>query len=311
MTAALIISTESSLTRDRFDPMEKMGNVSAIRRQILVFQQAGIERIVIVAGRHAREIEKHVARMGVVCLRNEKYESAQMLESVKIGLAYLMDKNFDALITPTNVPFFSAETVAQLSQTTASVAVPVCEGVFGHPLFLSGALFPFVLAYSGEGGLSAAVKASGERVAEVAVADEGVAFCAVGGDNAAQMAEKHSLNKLRVKAKLSLAYEQAFFGPGTMQLLTLLGETRSLRHACQQMGLSYSKGLHMLAVMEEELGYQVVQSRKGGRAGGESVITPAGLALMEKYAAFSQDCAEAIRGIFYRHFHEEDGGKQP
>jgi len=310
MTAALIISTESSLTRDRFDPMEKMGNISVIRRQILAFQQAGVERIVIVAGRHAREIEKHVARMGVVCLRNEAHESGQMLDSVKIGLSYLQNKNLHALITPANVPFFSAETVERLEQTAATVVIPVCEGKSGHPMLLSKELFPFVLAYTGEGGLFGAVKASGAQVAEVEVADEGVAFRAADGDRAVHMAASHSLNKLRVKAKLSLAYERVFFGPGTMQLLSLLDETRSLRQACQQMGLSYSKGLHMIAVMEQELGYEVVQSKKGGKTGGESTITVAGMILMQKYAAFSQDCAEAIRSLFHRHFYEEDGGKQ-
>ena len=311
MIGALIVSAESSLIRDRFDPMERMGSISAIQRQILVFQQAGIERIVIVAGRHAKEIEKHVARMGVVCLRNEAYEAGEMLDSVKIGLEYLQGKGFDALITPVNVPFFSAETVERLCKSEAEAGVPVCGGRSGHPILLTEKLFPAVLAYCGEGGLAAAVKASGVQVARVEVIDEGIAFRATDGEVPEQVAASHSLNKLRVKAKLSLAYERVFFGPGTMQLLTLVEETGSLRKACQQMALSYSKGLHMIAVTEQELGYSVVQSKKGGKAGGESVVTTEGLALMEQYAAFSQDCAEAIRKIFQQHFHKEGGERQP
>ena len=306
MIGALIISTESSLARDRFDPMEKMGNLSAIRRQILVFQQAGIERIVIVAGRHAKEIEKHVARMGVVCLRNEEHEVREMLDSVKIGLNYLQGKGFDALITPVSVPFFSTETVERLCRTESQVAVPVCGGKSGHPMLLAETLFPSVLSYNGGGGLAGAVRASGVEVVEVKVADEGVAFRIIDGGVPEEVAAGHSLKKLRVKAKLTLAHERAFFGPGTMQLLTLVEETRSLRQACQQMGLSYSKSLHMIAVMEEELGHPVVQSKKGGKSGGESAITPEGLALMERYGAFSQDCAAAIREIFRRHFCEEE-----
>ena len=310
MTAALIVSTQSSLLRNGFDPMEKIGRISAIRRQILVFQQAGIERIVIVADGQVREIEKHVARMGVVCLGNEDCTSGEMLDNVKVGLSYCLERELDALITPADVPFFSPETIAALLRRSAVAAVPVCEGRFGHPLLLAKELFPFVLAYSGTGGLSGAVRASGVEVAEIEVADSGVAFRATNGAAAAQMAAHHSLRNLRVKAKLSLACEQSFFGPGTMQLLTLVDEARSLRRACQQMGLSYSKGLHMVALMEQELGYQVVQSKKGGKTGGESLITPAGLALMQSYAAFSQECTTAIREIFQRHFFQESGGKQ-
>ena len=46
--------------------------------------------------------------------------------------------------------------------------------------------------------------------------------------------------------KLRLARERIFFGPGPAELLMQIRRTDSVRMACEQMGISYSKGWKMI-----------------------------------------------------------------
>ena len=68
--------------------------------------------------------------------------------------------------------------------------------------------------------------------------------------------------------KLRLARKRIFFGPGPAELLMQIKRTDSVRMACEQMGISYSKGWKMINTMEEELGYKVTKRQQGGRNGG-------------------------------------------
>lgn len=63
--------------------------------------------------------------------------------------------------------------------------------------------------------------------------------------------------------KLRLARERIFFGPGPAELLMQIKRTDSVRMACEQMGISYSKGWKMINTMEEELGYKVTKTPAG------------------------------------------------
>lgn len=56
-----------------------------------------------------------------------------MFESVKIGLSYLKDKCDAVLLTPVDIPLFTAQTVRDLMDSGAKPACPVCNGQIGHP----------------------------------------------------------------------------------------------------------------------------------------------------------------------------------
>ena len=47
MTAALIIAAGKAREQRQFDPGKKVGDTNAIKRCILTFQQAGVERVVV------------------------------------------------------------------------------------------------------------------------------------------------------------------------------------------------------------------------------------------------------------------------
>jgi len=74
--------------------------------------------------------------------------------------------------------------------------------------------------------------------------------------------------------------------------------TDSVRMACEQMGISYSKGWKMINTMEEELGYKVTKRQQGGRNGGSACLTPEGETLLAKYQELERRSREAVEHIF-------------
>lgn len=311
MIAALIIATGKTESSDTFQPLKKLGGITAIERQIHVFQMADVDRVVIVVGEDHLALERKIARMGAVCLFNENYKTAEMLDNVKLGLRYLTGKCRKVLITPADVPLFSADTVRQLMATGKKLAIPSHNHRGGHPLMLSAKFFPTVLGYQGEGGLSGAVKASGQEDIYLDVADEGVVTDVQRQQDHQHLLESHSLQALHPEFKLYLARERVFFGPGPYLLLSLIEETESLRLACQQMGISYSKGWNMVSNMEKQVGYSLVARQRGGKEKGRSDITPKGQELLRTYTAFQRDTKQQVQRLFEKHFGKQDIPSQP
>jgi molybdate transport system regulatory protein len=107
------------------------------------------------------------------------------------------------------------------------------------------------------------------------------------------------MDNIRPKVKVWLASgEQGFFGPGALKLLILTDKLQSLKAACAQMELSYSKGWKIISNLESELGYPVLNRQQGGRHGGGCNLTDQGKAVMEKYEAFSKRSKELIETAY-------------
>lgn len=304
MVGALIVAAGSTARGGGLEPMASTGVVTAVQRLILTFRQAGIDEIVVVAS-HEDEgnLEKNIARYGAVLLR-EGIQEAEMLDSVKAGLRYMKKHVGAALITPVDVPLFTVETVQLLLNADASVAAPQFNGKGGHPLYLDAQFFDTVLAYGGEDGLRGALYTLPIEKQQIPVSDEGVVLSIRQDVDIRPFVERHSLRKTRAEMRLQLAREQVFFGPGSSQLIRLIENTGSVRLASELMGISYSKAWKILALMEDELGYKVVERQQGGKNGGRAFVTEAGKALLEKYMAFVAESQEAINTIFKRYFDE-------
>jgi molybdate transport repressor ModE-like protein len=285
-------------------PLLQVGSITSVQRLVLVFQQAGVDRVVLVGGDGDDELERHVAHMGVVFLRVAG--GAEMLDGVKAGLTYLTGKCRRTLVTPVDVPLFSVETVKRLMGSRACVAVPSHGRRAGHPMLLSARLFAPVVGYGGADGLAGAIRASGQRVAYIEVSDEGVLWDVRIQRDYEHLLAAHSLRRLRGGVKVYLAREQTFFGPGPFLLLSLIEETESLRTACEQMGISYSKGWRMVENMETQMGEKLVERQRGGREKGRSDITPAGRLLLRRYQRFVRGCDEQARRLFEKIFGETE-----
>ena len=300
MTAALIIAAGRTPRAPRFEPERETGTIPAIQRIAMTFQQAGIRRIVVVCGDEGEKTQRLLPHMPLVFLHSPS--TAEMLESVKTGLRYLQNKCDAVLIAHTDVPLFSVETVRMLTASEGGVCVPTYQGHGGHPMALRAEYIPSILSYEGDNGLAGAVRALDVARLEIPVEDEGVvANLRQGGDHQ-HLVDSHDLATLRPAFRFQLMREQAFFGPGTYQLLRLTEETGSLLEACRHMGISYSKGRSVISRVEQQMGYPILERRRGGKSGGASVVTAEGLQLMERYQAFCREAEASLGALFQKYF---------
>ena len=301
MIAALIIAAGKRTHADSTGPGKTAGSIPAIKRIVMTFQRAGIERVVVVCDKDGDNAEKPAAYMNVVFLRPGNGRGA--LDYIKAGLAYLEEKCEAAIITHTDVPLFSAETVQTLIRTEGQIRIPLFHGETGRPILIETKLFPEILSYSGEGGLFGAVDAIGIKPRYVEVGDKGVLANVDDEEGYAHLLAEYGLPDIRPAIRIRLVRDKAFYGPGAHQLINLIDESGSLREACRQMGISYGKGRAIIFTMEQQLGYPVIETQQGGKAGGHSAITEKGRGLMRDYSAFYTDAKKCLLELFDKHFH--------
>lgn len=82
-------------------------------------------------------------------------------------------------------------------------------------------------------------------------------------------------------------------GPGKVRLLELIAETGSIAAAGREMNMSYRRAWMLVDNLAEVLGTPVVETRKGGRAGGGARLTDAGRGAIEQYRAMESKAARA------------------
>lgn len=307
-TGAVVVAAGMSSRMGEFKPMLSIGEISVAQRVVATLRQAGASRVVVVTGYNADELERHLARSGAVFLRNEAYRTTEMFDSALIGLKYMRDKCDRVLFTPVDVPLFTAATVRRLLDSGAELACPVCNGQRGHPILMSASVVQKLLSDSGEGGLKGALARCGVEEALVEVEDTGIFHDADTPEDFRQLLELHNSQLVRPVLQVSVARQLTFLDGRVAMLLRLIGETGSVREACQKMQMSYSSGWNAIRTLENELGFTVVSRTQGGARGGSSSLTAEGEELLSRYEGFRRElCAEADR-LFERHFAGMFGG---
>lgn len=301
-TAALIVAAGMSSRMGDFKPMLNIGSISVAQRVVATFQQAGIHRIVMVTGYNATMLERHLAGNGIIFLRNERYETTQMFDSVKIGLSYLEDKCDQVLFTPVDVPLFTSGTVRALLESQAPLACPVCQGQQGHPISIATTLIPGILADSGSQGLKGAIDRCPVPLQPVEVDDPGTLQDADTPEDFSALLRYHNSQLVRPVVTVSLNREMPFFDSKVAMLLSLVDETHSVRAAGQRMQLSYSSCWNTIRTLESQLNYPLLQRSQGGSGGSASVLTPEGRKLLERFLAYEQALKDQANALYSDYF---------
>lgn len=304
-TGAVILSSGARAGQQALEPMQVIGSISAAQRLIMTFHLAGIDSIaIIVAAEDEQKMLRYAGRNGVELLP-ERAPDADMFDNVKLGLWHLRERCDVILVTPVDIPLFSVKTVRKLLDCGAALAVPVCDDRTGHPLRISRAAYTAILAYEGGEGLRGAVKSSGIPRVQVAVADEGVHIHSNQFEECEKIVTTHNRDQWRPVTKVQIAKESSFLGPGSWQLLSFIETTGSVRLACEEMKISYSKAWKMLNNLEKQAGFHVIVRKHGGKNGGETYLTEEGRVLLEQFEAYEQECNQAVSKIFMKYFGQE------
>ena len=300
--AALIVAAGMSSRMGDFKPLLNIGSISIAQRVVATFQQAGVDKIVMITGYNATLLERHLSGNGVVFLRNEDYQTTQMFDSVCIGLRYLRDKCDRVLFTPVDIPLFTAATVRALLETDAPLACPAVDGETGHPTLIAASLIDRILSDPGDQGLRGALDRCGVELLLLPVEDRGVLHDADTPEDYKALLKYHNEQLVRPVLHVSLAREKVFFDSRTAMLLQLIDETQSVRSACQRMQMSYSSGWNVIRTLESQLRGTLIERSQGGAGGGKSSLTEEGKLLLARYEEYVDALREQAGALFDRYF---------
>jgi molybdate transport system regulatory protein len=107
---------------------------------------------------------------------------------------------------------------------------------------------------------------------------------------------------LKVACKIWLDNDGKAFGEGPYELLKGVEETNSLNQAAHRMGMSYSKAWKLIQLIEERLGFVLLEKKVGGPSGGGSQVTPRGKDLLQRYERFETGARKAMEKLYRKHF---------
>ena len=293
MTAAVIVAAGRTDGKEHFAPEKQVGAISAVERVALLLQEAGIRQIAVACGPDD-QVKKLVPSRNLVFLPVPP--GGEMLHAVQAGLRYWAGRADAVLVAQVDVPLFSTDTVRALLAAPGDIRVPAYQGRCGHPV---------VLAYQGPGGLKGALAASGLVRQVVEVDDPGIRSNIQKGGDYLSLLPGRDMQRLRLSFQLRLGKERIFYGPGIHQLLQLTEETGSLSGACAHMGMSYSKGRKIVAVMEQQLGAPVLETQQGGASGGFSRLTAPAREMVQRYEALCAEAEGTLAQLFQKHFPPE------
>lgn len=307
-TGAVVVAAGHKSSVSSFSPMLPIGDSTVIRRIIITLKRSGIDPVVVVTGKQGDEVEKHIAGLRVICLRNQNYGNTQMYNSICLGLNYIEDLCDRVFILPAKFPMFLPETIKRMMDMDAQVVCPVFEGRRGHPVLVSSDIIGKLLNYKGEKGLRGALRqVDVDRCAwEVEVEDQGIILAVEKDEDRAQSNLDNERLDIFPQIQLTLERDEGFFGPSVAQFLSLIDHTGSMQTACRQMHMSYTKGWKILKAAEKQLGYPLLITQSGGAEGGSSLLTPKAKDFLVRFLGMEKELREDAQKLYQKYFSMED-----
>lgn len=112
---------------------------------------------------------------------------------------------------------------------------------------------------------------------------------------------------LKYHIKIRVFHEEKNFGPGVADLMKYVKEKGSLTAACHEMHMAYSKAWKIIKKAESDLGFSLMEGKRGGDNGGATVLTEEGEEFLKSYLDFSAEMEAAAKELFRKHFPPEKG----
>jgi molybdenum cofactor cytidylyltransferase len=177
--AATILAAGCSSRMGTLKPMLKLGDQTILERAISVFQDFGIEDVIVVVGRRANEVISQVENCRARAITNEQFERG-MFSSVQAGVNALRPESEAFFVLPVDIPLVSTQTIRDLLEAyrggKSKIVVPAFRGRRGHPPLISASYRNEILSYSGGDGLRGFFRKHDRDLEQVEVADEMILF---------------------------------------------------------------------------------------------------------------------------------------
>jgi molybdenum cofactor cytidylyltransferase len=145
---------------------------------VQTLQEGGLERIVVVLGHQAEDIQRQIRIEAAQVVINPDYRSGQT-SSLQVGLRSLIADDLEAvLLCLVDHPAVAAETVRRIGATFrqcgAPVVIPTCQGRRGHPVLIGRQVFGELLGLACDAGADSVVRRYRPATQFVEVEDEGI-----------------------------------------------------------------------------------------------------------------------------------------
>jgi len=145
---------------------------------VQTLREGGLERIVVVLGHHAQEIQRQIKIEAAQVVINPDYRSGQT-SSLQVGLRSLVADDLEAvLLCLVDHPAVAAETVRRLvatfRQCGAPVVIPTYQGRRGHPVLIARQVFGELLGLTPDAGADSVVRKYRLATQYVEVEDEAI-----------------------------------------------------------------------------------------------------------------------------------------
>ncbi len=182
MIVAIILSAGESSRMGNPKALLPMGGVSFIERIVHGFRATKVDKIVVVLGHRAAELQKEIAQLPVTIVVNQDYAKGQ-LSSLNAAIRSLEAKKSTEgvdgiLVHLVDHPFINPALVDHMIDrfyaSKKLIIVPRYKGRRGHPVIFSSRLFSELLSTPLEEGAKAVVHAHRDDTLEIETDYEGV-----------------------------------------------------------------------------------------------------------------------------------------
>lgn len=147
--SAIILAAGQSKRMGRSKMILPWGNTTVLGKVIETIKQAGVGDILVVTGGERAQVETIVAKYKVRMIRNENFESEEMITSIQLGLREQHAESVAALICLGDQPQVEESSVRSICEAfqkkNSSIIVPSYQNRRGHPWLIARELWNEVL----------------------------------------------------------------------------------------------------------------------------------------------------------------------
>ena len=178
MIAGLILAAGESSRMGQDKALLTYGGRTFLEIIVATLHEAGMERVGVVLGHHAEQIQGAVTLEGAEIVINRDYARGQT-SSLQAGLRALESPSLEAIVLClVDHPLVSADTVRRLvvsfRQSGAPLVIPTCRNQRGHPVLIGRALLEELKALSPDEGANTVIRKYRDATTFVEVGDEGI-----------------------------------------------------------------------------------------------------------------------------------------
>ena len=311
---AIITAAGASTRMGDFKPLMPFGETTILQTIIRKLRECGVTEIVVVGGYRYEEIEKIACVEKVRSVCNKDYQNNHMFDSVCLGLRAIYDHADMAFFWPVDVPGVRKETVLKLmdiaGKSDISAITPYYENEPGHPMLIMKKAFDVILSHDGTRGLRGAV----EKFDLAVRANIEDPFIVIDTDTQEEYRKLLSLERswregagehkeeMDFKIRAFIKRGDTVVSDTLFELLEQIRKTGSIRKACEEIGISYTKAWAILKDAQTVFGKKLMQTQSGGTGGGGADLTEEGNRFIRSYDAFCGDIDKYAAGVFEKYF---------